>query len=112
MMRPAALLLPLLLALAGCNQIDPYTREGVWRPNGANAANLRAMVAVPADLVAARPAAPADGALAADALNRLRQDRLRPLPDSAVAQVVPISGAPPAQPAAAPAAASAAGSGN
>jgi hypothetical protein len=111
MLRPIALLL-LLLIVTGCDKLDPYHRPGVWRPNGANAANLRAMVAVPADLVAARPAAPASGGLAADALNRLRQDRVRPLPDSAVAQVVPITSAQPAQPAAAPAAASASGSGN
>lgn len=103
MMRPTALLLPLLLAVAGCNRIDPYTREGVWRPNGANAANLRAMVAVPADLVTAMPAGPADGDLAAEALNWLRHDRVRALPDSGLAQVVPISGAATAQPAAAPA---------
>jgi hypothetical protein len=105
MMRPIALLLPLLLALAGCNQnqFDPYKREGVWRPNGANADNLRAMVAVPADLVEAMPASPANGVLAAEALNRLRQDRVRPLPDSGLAQIVPVSGGTPAQPAAAPA---------
>ena len=107
MMRPAALLI-LLLSLAGCNQTDPYLREGNWRPNGANAANLRAMVAVPADLVAARPAEPADGGLAADALDRLRHDRVRTLPDSGVAQVVPVSNGAPAQ----PAAASTSGSGN
>ena len=104
MMRPVALLLPLLLSLAGCdpNQIDPYLRDGNWRPNGANAANLRAMVAVPADLVVARPAAPADGGLAAEVLDRLRHDRVKPLPDSGVAQVVPVSNGAPAQPAPAP----------
>jgi hypothetical protein len=102
MMRPTALLL-LLLVVAGCDQLDPYQRAGMWRPNGANDADLRAMVAVPADLVMARPAAPANGGLAVEALDRLRQDRVRPLPDSAVAQVQPITSAPPAQPAAAPA---------
>jgi len=103
MMRPTALLF-LLLAVTGCDQLDPYQREGVWRPNGANADDLRAMVAVPADLVAGRPAAPANGGLAVEALTRLRQDRVRPLPDSAVAQVVPITSAAPAQPTATPAA--------
>jgi len=108
MMRPTALLLlPLLLALASCNQTDPYLREGVWRPNGANEANLRTMVAVPADLATAAPAGPADGGLAAAALNRLRRDRVRPLPDSGVAQVVPVSSGSPAPPAAAPASGSA-----
>jgi len=102
MMRASALLLPLLLALAGCDKTDPYLREGVWRPNGANDANLRAMVAVPADLAAATPASPADGGLAAAALDRLRHDRVLPLPDSGVAQVVPVSSGSAAPPAAAP----------
>jgi hypothetical protein len=103
MTRLTALLL-LLVVVTGCHQLDPYQREGVWRPNGANAADLRAMVAVPADLAAGRPAAPANGGLAAEALDRLRQDRVRPLPDSAVAQVQPITSTAPAQPAATPAA--------
>jgi hypothetical protein len=102
MMRAAALLLPLLVALAGCDQIDPYTRAGNWRPNGANAANLRAMVAVPADLVAAAPASPADGGLAAAALDRLRHDTVRPLLDSGLAQIIPISGGSSGQPGTAP----------
>jgi hypothetical protein len=86
LLRPIALLLPLLLAPTACDQIDPYTREGAWRPNNANDANLRAMVAVPADLAAGEPASPADGTLAAAALNRLRHDQVRPLPDSGAAQ--------------------------
>lgn len=40
--------------LAGCSKIDPYEREGVWRPSGANAANLAVMVANPADLAVGR----------------------------------------------------------
>jgi hypothetical protein len=103
MMRAAALVLPLLIALAGCDKTDPYLREGVWHPNGANEVNLRAMVAVPADLATASPADPADGGLAAAALNRLRHDRVRPLPDSGVAQLVSVSGGSAAEPAAAPA---------
>jgi hypothetical protein len=64
----------------------------VWRPNGANDSNLRAMARVPADLAAAIPAGPADGDRAAAAVARLRHDRVRPLPDSGLAQVVPVSG--------------------
>ena len=89
MMRMGALLL--LLAVAGCDQVDPYSRPGVWRPHGSNDANLRAMVVVPSDLVLATPTARADGGLAAAALTRLRRDRVRPLPDSGVAQIVPVS---------------------
>lgn len=102
MMRPTALLLPLLLTIAACNQTDPYLRQGTWRPNDANATNLRSMVAVPADLVTAMPAAPADGGLAADALYRLPRDHVRPLPDSGQAQIVPVAGGSAPTPAAAP----------
>jgi type IV pilus biogenesis protein CpaD/CtpE len=108
MHRYIALLL-LLLVFAGCDRLDPYKREGVWRPNGANEANLRAMVAVPADLATATPAGPADGGLAAAALDRLRHDRVRPLPDSTVADVTAGSGST-TQPTATPP--PAAGSGN
>ena len=109
-------LLALLLVLAGCNQIDPYTREGNWRPNDANAANLRAMIAVPADLATARSDGPGDGipggsqrdtmggTLGEAALDRLRHDRVYPLPDSGIAQIVPISSGAATQPVAAPAA--------
>ena len=37
-----------------------------------------------------RRAGPADGDLAAAALNRLRHDQVRPLPDSGLAQIVPV----------------------
>jgi hypothetical protein len=109
MMRATALL---LLALAGCDKTDPYLRGGTWRPNGANEANLRAMVVVPSDLAAATPAGPADGGLAAAAVDRLRNDRVRPLPDSGVAQIVLVGSGAAASPAAAPTAAPTAGTGN
>jgi len=109
---PWLLLLSMVLALPGCNRTDPYLRDGAWQPNGANAANLRAMVAVPADLATATPAGPADGGLAAAALDRLRNGRVTPLPDSGLAQIVVVGGGSSAPTAAAPAAAPAAGSGN
>jgi len=108
MTRIAALLLPLLVALAGCNLTDPYIRAGNWRPNGANDANLRAMVAVPADLAVATPASPADGNQAAAAVARLRTDTVRPLLDSGLAEIIPISGGSSGQPGSAPPAAQAA----
>jgi hypothetical protein len=100
MLRSTALLL--LIVLAGCDRTDPYQREGAWRPNGANNSNLRAMIVVPSDLAVATRAGPADGELAAAALSRLHQDRVRPLPDSGLAQVVPVSSGTAAAPAAAP----------
>jgi hypothetical protein len=99
-LRSTALLL--LMVLAGCDRTDPYQREGTWRPNGANEANLRAMVVVPADLAVSTRSGPGDGALAAAALSRLHHDRVRPLPDSALAQVVPISNGSATPPTAAP----------
>jgi hypothetical protein len=51
MRRPSLLLwLPLALATAGCIDPEPYTRPGTWQATGANDANLRAMIANPADL--------------------------------------------------------------
>jgi len=99
MTRPVALLL--VIALASCDQIGPYRREGVWRPGGVNDANLRAMVVVPSDLVLAAPSMPADGGLAAAAAARLRHDRVRPLLDSGLARVVPVTGGSAAPPGAA-----------
>ncbi len=109
MTRSVALLLPLLplvplvAVLAGCNAVDPYTRAGNGRPNGANDSNLRAMAAVPADLAVATPASPANGHLAAAALNRLRNDQVKPLPDTGLAQIVVVGSGSTAPPAAAPA---------
>jgi hypothetical protein len=79
-----------LLVLAGCDFTDPYLRDGVWRPNGANEINLRAMVASPSDLVRGTPSQ-GSGQQAAAALDRQRNDRLRPLPDSGVAKISPVS---------------------
>ena len=76
-----------LLAVGGCAYTDPLLRAGLWGPNGANEANLRTMVAVPADLVSGEPGSGGSGQQAAAALDRQRHDRARPLPDSALAKV-------------------------
>ena len=53
-MRPFLPPLVLLLlgagSLGGCARLDTYNRPYTWHPSGANAANLAAMVAHPADL--------------------------------------------------------------
>lgn len=85
------LLCIVVLALAGCDATDPYLREGVWRPNGANEANLRAMVASPSDLVRGVASVDGNGQQAAAALDRYRNDKMRPLPDSGIAKIVPVS---------------------
>jgi hypothetical protein len=79
------------VALAGCDVTDPYLRQGVWRPDNVNEANLRAMVVAPSDLVRGVSSSGGDGQQAAAALDRLRNDKLRPLPDSAIAKVVPVA---------------------
>jgi hypothetical protein len=81
-----------LLALAACDVTDPYLRDGVWRPDGTNDANLRAMVASPSDLVRGVSSAGGDGQQAAAAIDRYRNDKMRLLPDSGIAKLVPISG--------------------
>ncbi len=80
-----------VVALAGCDVTDPYRREGVWRPDDANEVNLRAMVVSPSDLVRGVSSPGGDGQQAAAALDRMRNDKLRPLPDSAIAKVVPVA---------------------
>lgn len=88
----------LVLAGAGCASTDPYQRPGMWHPAGVNDANLRAMVAVPSDLVVGAPSGPGGGGQAAAALDRARHDRVRPLPASAIAKIGPpaTAAAPPA----------------
>lgn len=51
MTRVAIPLIAALALLAGCANRDPYERLDVWRPTGANSANLAAMVANPHDLI-------------------------------------------------------------
>ena len=80
-----------LLMLMGCDAIDPYSREGTWRPANVNESNLRAMVTSPSDLVRGISSPGSDGQQAAAALDRQRNDKMRPLPDSALAKIVPVA---------------------
>jgi hypothetical protein len=77
----------LLLLLGGCEQIDPYTRDGAWRPTRANEANLRVHVADPAMLERGVGDPRADGAVTAAAVHRYRMDRVKPLAASGVARI-------------------------
>lgn len=69
----------LALALAACDATDPYRASDVWQPTGANAGNMAAMAARPRDLIVGRGGRFTDGHLSADAVERLWQDRTRPL---------------------------------
>jgi hypothetical protein len=97
MMRRAIFL---VLLLGGCEQIDPFTREGAWRPMRANEANLRVHVADPAMLERGVDDRRADGAATAAAVHRYRTDRVKPLAASGVARIQ-ATGAGGAAPAAA-----------
>ncbi|MBR0653946.1 hypothetical protein [Plastoroseomonas arctica] len=72
--RSGAILGVALLALSGCG-LDPYTRDGNWRPSGANEANLRLMVADPRDYQQGVAERGSDAQLATDALSRFRSAR-------------------------------------
>lgn len=61
------------LALGGCD------KSGEWHPMGANAMNLELEVVHPSDLVQGRGADGADGDSAAQAIDRLRHDKVKPL---------------------------------
>ncbi len=90
LLRAALLLIP--LTAAGCDAIDPYARPGVWTPTGASEANLRAMVANPADLVQGAGESGTPGEPAAGAVAAWRADHAKPLPAGDTAQ----PGQPPA----------------
>ena len=65
-----------LLALGGCNR-DPYQRADVWKPTGANAANMAAMVANPHDFMQGRSASGANAKAPASAVDRIWSDQPR-----------------------------------
>jgi hypothetical protein len=74
-------------ALGGCAVMDPFERPGVWRPIGANDLNRELQVARPTDLVLGRGATDTDGLTAAAAVDRLRHDRAKPLPENSISPV-------------------------
>ncbi len=84
---PACHLLALGLAVAGCGSTEPYVRAGEWHPLGANAANLRAMVADSRDLDLGRGANFSEGDIGAAAVVRLRADAVKRLPASSISTV-------------------------
>jgi len=85
----------LLLGIAGCSpehdptnpSFDPLVREGLFRPGHTNRNNLTLMVANPADLVRGTGTTTSDGQEAAAAVERWRNDKVKKLPASDLAQV-------------------------
>ena len=85
--------------LSGCayDLTDPYQRPGTYRPFGDNDANLRVMVANPADLVEGSGPAGASGKEAAPPVARLLAGKRYPLPDLNAATVSTTNEAAPQQ---------------
>jgi hypothetical protein len=60
-----------LLALTGCDQIDPLKRPYMWHDSGVNAHNIAAMAANPADLIHGRDSPKRASFQDADGVDRL-----------------------------------------
>lgn len=76
-----------VLAVAGCEEYDPLYRDGLWEPMHVNRANLTMAVANPADLVRGHGVPTADGQLAAAAVQRLHEGKVKKLPDAGLAEI-------------------------
>src|ERR1700751_2754456 len=74
------LLLTGLLLLSACGNRDPYLRDDVWKPTGANAGNLAVMVGNPNSLIAGRHTAVSDTHASTIAIQRIWDGQLLPLP--------------------------------
>jgi type IV pilus biogenesis protein CpaD/CtpE len=78
----------LVVSVSACTNFEPYRRTDVWSPTGSNAGNIAAMVARPSDLIVGRNGQAGDAHEAAVSVDRIWQDKPKPLPDA--------TGAPPA----------------
>ncbi|WP_428492351.1 hypothetical protein [Rhodopila sp.] len=98
-MRP---LVPIMVAIglgavgAGCAATDPLLNTNDWNPTGANEKNIAAQVVNPEDLVHGRqPIGGSDGGMAALAVQRLRTNHVKPLPDTGITDLhVQSTGSP------------------
>lgn len=75
----------LLLLLAGC--VEDYARPGTWQPRGANEANLRAMLANPADAAQGTAAVDDRGQPGSLAAQRLERGQRPPLPEMRLSRI-------------------------
>ncbi|MFN6999003.1 hypothetical protein [Elioraea tepidiphila] len=88
MLRGLVPALAAVLLVSGCGAAsDPSQREGTWRPSGANAANLRAMIVDPSHLRQGVGDPTGRGRQATNAIERLEDDDLKPLPDIRASQI-------------------------
>ena len=68
-----------MLALAGCNQIDPLKRPYMWEATGVNNRNIAAMAVNPGDLVHGRDSSQRRVVVESDGVTRLWSGRPLPL---------------------------------
>jgi type IV pilus biogenesis protein CpaD/CtpE len=72
-----------MIVLSGCdasnNYLDPYQKPYAWHPTGAPTANLAAQLVDPRDLAMGRGAAEGDAKEATMAIDRIWQDKGKPL---------------------------------
>jgi hypothetical protein len=68
-----------LLALAGCNQIDPLQRPYMWHATGVNEQNIAAMAVNPGDLVRGRDSPRRRVVVESDGVTRLWTGHQLPL---------------------------------
>jgi type IV pilus biogenesis protein CpaD/CtpE len=73
------LLLTGALFLSACGSRDPYLRDDVWKPTGANAGNLAAMVANPNDLLVGRHTVRSDTKASTVAIQHIWDGQPQPL---------------------------------
>lgn len=84
--------LALLLGVTGCAGLnDPFQREGTWRAENLNDANLVAMVANPRHLQQGASDSASPGILSSAAVNRLLTDHVKPLPSLDLGPISPTT---------------------
>src|SRR5690349_14290082 len=69
----------LFASLSACEDRDPYRRTDVWKPTGANAANIATMAADPQDLIRGRPTSRVDARSVMHGPERIWADQPRSL---------------------------------
>ena len=74
-------LLAAVLSVAACQEMDPYARNDMWQPTGANAGNIAAMVANPYDLIRGRGSDRTDSNEPVLAIHRVNTDHTKALLD-------------------------------
>ena len=73
--------------LTGCDATDPLLRDGQWHAEHVNRANLTLEAANPADLVRGTGETTTDGIVAAAAVQRLYDNKVKKLPDAGLSPI-------------------------